>query len=139
MSDTKWCPRCEKEKPLSDFNGNTSRHDGLQGMCRICQREYDREYYYRSPRRRAEIRQRNAKQRVRARRHVRKYLTAHPCTDCGESDPIVLDFDHVSDKNNCISDMVRQGYSTQAIQAEIDKCEVRCANCHRRKTYYSRV
>jgi hypothetical protein len=54
--------------------------------------------------------------------------------DCGESDPIVLDFDHVcGTKILEISRMIR-GYAWAAIWAEIQKCEVRCANCHRRKT-----
>jgi hypothetical protein len=32
-----------------------------------------------------------------------------------------------------ISQMVNQGYSIEAMQSEIDKCEVRCGNCHMRK------
>jgi DNA-directed RNA polymerase subunit RPC12/RpoP len=31
-----------------------------------------------------------------------------------------------------ISQMVNQGYSIEALQAEISKCEVRCHNCHHR-------
>ncbi len=67
--------------------------------------------------------------------HVREYLEAHPCVDCGEADPVVLDFDHVRDiKHAAISAMVRDRRSMKSIWAEIAKCEVRCANCHRRKT-----
>lgn len=66
---------------------------------------------------------------------VHEYLLGHPCTDCGEADPVVLDFDHVvGDKIDSISDMVRRGFSWVAIAEEIEKCEVRCSNCHRRRT-----
>ena len=60
------------------------------------------------------------------------YLSHHPCVDCGEVDPYVLEFDHVrGKKSNNITKMVMDGYSWSAIEAEIAKCQVRCANCHR--------
>lgn len=66
---------------------------------------------------------------------VWEYLLSHPCVDCGESDPVVLEFDHVrGDKRGIIVDMVNDGHSWGSIEAEIAKCEVRCANCHRRKS-----
>lgn len=78
-------------------------------------------------------------ERHRERNHarVREYLLAHPCTDCGEPDPVVLDFDHLPgfEKRFAISRAV--GASTRSwksILAEIAKCEVVCANCHRRRT-----
>lgn len=65
---------------------------------------------------------------------ILEYLEAHPCVDCGEPDPIVLEFDHRSDKRCSVSDAVRKGLGQKTIAAEIAKCDVRCANCHRRKT-----
>ena len=48
---------------------------------------------------------------------------------------MVLEFDHIhGNKTKAISVMVTEGRTFQAIQAEIDKCQVLCANCHRRKT-----
>jgi hypothetical protein len=66
---------------------------------------------------------------------VLDYLRTHPCVDCGESDPVVLEFDHVrGKKDGSISAMVSAGRPIAVIQAEIEKCDVRCANCHRETT-----
>lgn len=73
--------------------------------------------------------------RVRIRAYITEHLKAHPCVDCGETNAIVLEFDHVRDKDFNISDATRKGVSMKRLKAEIAKCEVRCANCHRRKTY----
>ena len=57
------------------------------------------------------------------------------CTDCGETNHIVLDFDHLKDKKYNISRMIHDGFSWAAIKKEISKCEVVCANCHRIRTH----
>ena len=78
------------------------------------------------------------RQRVIAARNsqlIFDYLLEHPCVDCGESDVVVLEFDHVQgEKKYNISDLARRYSSWKTVKAEIDKCEVRCANCHRRIT-----
>jgi hypothetical protein len=63
------------------------------------------------------------------------YLLAHPCVDCGEVDPVVLDFDHTNPatKSREVSWFIRRR-DLVGLKAEIAKCEVRCANDHRRKT-----
>lgn len=54
--------------------------------------------------------------------------------DCGEKDIVVLEFDHVrGEKKMNISSMV-SAYCLKTIQGEIEKCDIRCANCHRKKT-----
>ena len=77
--------------------------------------------------------------RIRNKKYILEYLKTHPCVDCGEDDVIVLEFDHVRGvKSENISDIHSRGWSIKRIQEEIDKCEVRCANCHRRVTYKRR-
>jgi hypothetical protein len=77
--------------------------------------------------------QREYRERTKAK--VISYLQTHPCVDCGETDVVVLEFDHVRGcKERTISSMLVQGYSFAKILEEIAKCDVRCANCHRRKT-----
>ena len=42
---TKHCPNCNKTKPISEFNKNKYKSDGLQGWCRKCQRSHYKNYY----------------------------------------------------------------------------------------------
>lgn len=70
---------------------------------------------------------------------IRAYLSAHPCVDCGEANIVTLDFDHTNatTKTMAVGAMVGRR-SWEAIEAEIGKCVVRCANCHRRRTSLQR-
>jgi hypothetical protein len=73
--------------------------------------------------------------KIRNHNFIYNYLLTHPCVDCGETRPPVLEFDHINnDKEFNISHMVSSAFSIKRIEAEITKCEVRCANCHRIKT-----
>lgn len=68
------------------------------------------------------------------RRFIVGYLLEHPCVDCGEDDIVVLDFDHVgSEKNHNVGYLIGSG-TLEKVRAEIELCEVVCANCHRRRT-----
>jgi hypothetical protein len=64
-----------------------------------------------------------------------------PCTDCGgEFPPYLMDFDHVTgDKLGDICGMRSRTVAREAILAEMDKCEVVCANCHRARTHFRRL
>lgn len=80
------------------------------------------------------------KKRQELRGIVNNYLKNHPCTDCGEADIIVLEFDHVRGrKEENIANIINKAWSTDRLRKEIDKCEVRCANCHRRITHTRRL
>ncbi len=76
----------------------------------------------------------------RAHKYVTDWLATHPCVDCGESDPIVLDFDHVKPiLKGRVSTLRHKASSLKTLQKEIDQCEVRCCNCHRRVTVARRA
>jgi len=82
---------------------------------------------------------RNIRQRDKNKLYVENIKKQSGCVDCGESNHLVLDFDHIEDnKYKCISNMVYESYSIKTIQKEIDKCEVRCSNCHRIITHNRR-
>lgn len=65
------------------------------------------------------------------------------CVDCGQTNPFLLEFDHIKTKTPdrapqkkfVIGDSVTCKTPT-ALKEEMDKCELRCANCHRIKTLY---
>ena len=59
-----------------------------------------------------------------------------PCTDCGNSyHPVAMDFDHVRGiKLGEIAAMIRN-VSFDKLKAEIDKCEIVCAVCHRIRSH----
>lgn len=59
------------------------------------------------------------------------------CVDCGITDERVLHFDHVDplDKADAVTKLLRnKGLMAEAVQAELAKCLLRCANCHTIKT-----
>lgn len=134
----KWCGACGQDLPLSDF---AKRGPGSRSWkCKACQRAYARDHY----------RMNRAKYLARVRiRHGELlatnmallviYLRTHPCVDCGEGNPVVLQFDHVRGvKSGNLAQMVRSGVTWDRILLEVSKCEVRCVNCHFRRHARSR-
>lgn len=65
-----------------------------------------------------------------------EYLSSHPCVDCGEQDITVLEFDHTGTEPKVanVSRLVDGTHALATVQQEVAKCEVRCANCHKRMT-----
>jgi hypothetical protein len=77
-----------------------------------------------------------ATRKAKAKAWVLAYLLAHPCVDCSETDPKVLEFDHRDPalKRHTIARMVADGLGVKNIEQEVAKCDVRCCNCHRRRS-----
>lgn len=75
--------------------------------------------------------------RIRVRKDLLEFLLTKECLDCGEKDPRVLDFDHrdPAKKVKSVANMLSGHYSWKSVLKEIKKCEIRCANCHRRKNH----
>ena len=130
------CSRCDLWKPLEDFPYKNQPRGTRSSYCRDCCRIYGREHYRLN---RSAYLEKARKRRMRYRSacqlYAYDYLIAHPCVDCGESDPVVLDFDHIdrAQKTREVAWFIRR-QDLAGLAAEIEKCEVRCANDHRRKT-----
>jgi len=126
--ELKRCGRCELDLPTSSFNRSGY---GTQVWCRSCFSEYFKT-------RGALHRRQSAAAKVRRKKLaaalVSRYLSAHPCCDCGESDSSILEFDHLETKNAEMAVLRKDGFSVKALESEMELCEVVCVNCHRRRT-----
>lgn len=129
----KRCSTCRSIKPLDDFAVSRTRRDGRQARCRSCCRDW-----YTSNREQAiaTVGRRRAQVRPEHLALLEQHLLENPCVDCGERDLRVLDVDH-EDRTTKVADVARltsMNIAWERIEAEIAKCSVRCASCHRRRT-----
>jgi hypothetical protein len=128
--ELKRCSTCALWKPLDAFNKLSRAKDGRQWSCRACNAAWHAEN---KERHNALIHARRDRLRVANQERLFRYLDDHPCVDCGEDDILVLEFDHLRDKRAAVTQMPGS-HEWSAIEAEIEKCDVVCANCHRRRT-----
>jgi hypothetical protein len=56
------------------------------------------------------------------------------CYDCGEDNPVVLEFDHRDPTQKLFSISEGIGFAAARLMQEVEKCDVVCANCHRIRT-----
>lgn len=128
----KQCSKCKIVKYDFDFGPRKASKDGKQSWCKQCFKEYNAQKDY------SDSSKRYKKKKERLKKHqewMLQYLSENHCVDCGETDVVVLKFDHVGKKEHNISNMLADGHSLENIQKEIKKCDVVCANCHKRRTY----
>ncbi len=134
--DGRRCSRCGEVKPIEDFPIK-DRERGLRRVwCRDCCRAYGREHYRKNkPTYLAKAERRRRTERPRVRALIDEYLRQHPCVECSCSDITVLEFDHrdPEQKDLAVGELARVAEWARVLR-EIQKCDVRCANCHRRKT-----
>src|SRR6478609_8370707 len=128
------CGRCGHEKQLEEFAWRRKSKGQRDNYCRPCRALYKQEHYAANRQRYIDSARRRKQALVAERiEFLVSYLRAHPCVDCGETDPIVLEFDHLRDKEFGIAAGFRDR-AWQSVLDEMTKCEVVCANCHRRRT-----
>jgi hypothetical protein len=128
------CGSCGANKPVEEFAWRRKAKGQRDNYCRPCRAVYKKAHYAANRRRYIEsARQRREATQAERVEYLVAYLREHPCVDCGEGDPVVLEFDHLRDKEFGIGNGFRDR-NWQSVLDEMAKCEVVCANCHRRRT-----
>ena len=126
------CPNCGEDK--THDVGVRLRDSGrysYYSYCRPCQLSRQRRHHRENPGYRREL---NKRYRGKVRQRIWDIKVGGECVRCGYGEhPAALDFHHrdPSQKEFSIADINRAGLSAENIQAEIDKCDLICANCHR--------
>jgi len=91
-----------------------------------------------NPEHRARARRYIEAQRQRVREEIILPLLAQPCADCERSFPhYVMEFDHVPERGPKLFSVgnTSHWHNRERLVAEIAKCDVVCANCHRTRTW----
>ena len=108
------CARCGERKALQAFAFRRRALNELDTYGRPCRSAYGKEHYARNRQRyidhAATQKSRLADERTA---YLLEFFATHPCSDCGESDPVVLQFDHLGDKEfNIGAHLVRRPWRT---------------------------
>ncbi|MEI6569623.1 MAG: hypothetical protein WCR20_23300 [Verrucomicrobiota bacterium] len=115
----KTCKACGETKPLENYKIEQGR---VVANCMPCQTAYKRKWHY--------------NRNLPIKKFLFEFLSSSKCKDCGESDLMVLEFDHTEDKSfNLGKSHMIKGLTLEQLAKEVSKCEIRCSNCHTRKTH----
>lgn len=138
FKDGKKCTQCLKILPVEDFSSRNPKPGqvSLHSWCKNCFNKHNTIKYRANPKACEEARINKAILREKNQIYIFNLLKKSSCMDCGETDIIVLDFDHrdPSKKEFSISAAMCASTSMNKIKIEIEKCDIVCSNCHRRRT-----
>lgn len=132
----KKCSKCLKVLDENEFNWKF-KFTKRSYHCKECSRAYVKNHYLNNvDYYTLKARKRDKMIKERSNLYIGNYLQNHPCVDCNESNILVLEFDHRDRKikKGDIRVLVKNGISLDNLAIEINKCDIRCANCHRIKT-----
>lgn len=138
--EKKICKSCGIQKDLDQFSFRNKSHGKRRADCKVCFGKLRQNHY--------QLHKKIYKKRSRDRSRalalenlslVRELKAKTPCTDCGHNYPYyVMDFDHKdrAQKKFLLSSLSRSRNTTRTtLLKEIAKCDIVCANCHRKRTY----
>jgi 5-methylcytosine-specific restriction endonuclease McrA len=137
----KQCSKCEEYKDISEYFVRDKATSKLHAQCKQCYKAHRQTFYaehyakYKSLYQKRAT-ERRAKLRTEFRINMLAYLSNQKCAVCSESDIRVLELDHLNPltKSFTVSQAVKLGRSWDEVLIEINKCQVLCANCHKRRT-----
>ena len=96
MEEHRVCVKCEVVKSPSDFPHRNKDKGTHHSYCLVCGRKPGKNHYAKNVQyyvRKAHVRRRELSAELNGKLY--DYLEQHHCVDCGENDPVVLEFDHV--------------------------------------------
>lgn len=143
---TKTCTKCNIQKPIEEFKQKNRKLKS--GTVRVtlssCKKCYKKHYTGKYPKtintprqpktakytHAERIKRRSDRRVLRHRQFIYEYLSVRSCVDCGCSNWIVLEFDHLPEYEKTCNISEMHQMSLDRIKAEIAKCEVVCSNCH---------
>lgn len=120
---SKKCRMCHLEKTTDNFPKQRC-------ICKVCTSKYMKQWRI-SNRFRKHTYNRTRKDKLL--QVVNEYKSERKCAYCGEADHCCLDFHHLdpSKKDLTVNELVKKS-NTQRLLKEFSKCEIVCANCHRK-------
>ena|SRR5258708_3153198 len=139
--DERKCLKCGVIKLAMDFyqRKKKPRAGDYYEKCKNCMKIRGRSYFYLNHDRQLYLAKLRKERYKVKRRHWLKSIKGIPCMDCGVKYPsYMMDFDHREGevKIASISWMALRNTSNfKKIKAEIAKCDLVCANCHRQRTH----
>lgn len=154
--ETKKCSKCENYLPLDRFNAYKRSADNLSSYCRECNASYQKEWRarairvdaikhgtvngYQNYRCRCDDCSAAYAEQSKNRYEIRQDMIStikleRGCADCGYNEyACALDFDHREEEIKLFNVSESIDKSLDGLLAEIAKCDVVCAICHRIRT-----
>lgn len=128
------CCRCKEAKPQEGFYPSMWNRPKHGIWCKSCHQAYGRARTPEQKRRGYDAALRGLKRKYD---WAWDYKQQRGCLDCGERHPACLDFHHrdQATKTMSVSECCRSNLTLDKILAEIAKCDLLCANCHRKRHY----
>jgi hypothetical protein len=131
----KHCTLCREDLPIEEFNKKKGSKDGLQNVCRECNKKRSRQYYAENRDKHLKVIYKNKKKYMDRAKVFVLGVKSSGCASCEETEICCLDLHHFDPKKkDFLISKVSQGgiTSLDRIKKELAKCVVLCSNCHRK-------
>lgn len=127
-----FCFNCRTTKPIIDFPFNGFK---IKKTCNDCYKSLYGNAEEIRIKKNKKIKEKTLLNRNKCRTFIANLLSKNKCMDCGETNPLTLDFDHRDPKTKIgsICELVASGRE-QILITEVEKCDIVCSNCHMKRT-----
>jgi hypothetical protein len=132
----KRCTGCGEDLPIEAFAWKDRATGRRHSRCRTCVQEYQRRWYTLNGEAHRATSAAGRRRRHASNRAIVAAAKDVPCADCGQRFRTVeMDFDHVRGEKSANVAHLLWNATPERVEAEIAKCDVVCAVCHRLRTH----